>query len=181
MQMHIKDKRSKKSNFLYYDHTLLARKIERSIKFLKWDFILPELPPGSVLVGGYIRDLILGNLRNKPDIDIVVPKDALLIGERIADKFNGRFVILDQKRNVVRVIFDNFVIDLATQLHNSLKDDLISRDFSINAISFSFDNNKIFDPSQGIKDISNSLLRTFKSDNLLTDPLRMLRGFRFFA
>jgi len=180
MQMHIKKKGSEKSN-LCSDHTLLEHKIERSIKILKWDFILAELPPCSVLVGGYIRDLILGNLNDKPDIDIVVPKDALLVAKRIAQKFDGRFVILDQKRDVGRIVFDNFVIDLATQLNNSIKADLLSRDFSINSISFSFEKNKIFDPSHGIKDISNSILRTYKSENLITDPLRMLRGFRFFS
>ena len=42
------------------DHTLIIDELETSIKFHNLNFILGFLPKGSFLVGGYIRDIILG-------------------------------------------------------------------------------------------------------------------------
>jgi len=56
---------------------------------------------------------------------------------------------------------------------------LFSRDFSINSIAFSFDKKCLVDPLNGLKDLEISLLRTHSEKNLLNDPLRILRCFRF--
>ena len=68
------------------------------------------MPPGSILVGGYIRDIILRRLKNKIDIDIVVPTNSIEIGKKIAENCNGKFIILDKERDVVRVIFQHIEI-----------------------------------------------------------------------
>ena len=93
MQMHIIKKKNQK-NSVSTDHTLINNEIDRSIKLYKWDFILSSLPPGSFLVGGYIRDLILRRLKSKIDVDIIVPKNAIEIGKKIADNFKGKFCLL---------------------------------------------------------------------------------------
>ena len=144
-------------------------------------FYFSSLPSGSYLVGGYIRDLILKRLKTNIniDVDIVVPKNAIEIGKTIADNFQGKLIILDEVREVVRIIFKHITIDIATQVIPSTKSDLLSRDFSINAIAFSFDKKLLIDPSNGIKDIQFSLLRTYSKKNLIDDPLRILRCFRF--
>jgi len=67
------------------DHTLIIDEIETSIKFHNLNFILGFLPKGSYLVGGYIRDIILGREPEKVDVDIVVPLNAIEIGKKIAD------------------------------------------------------------------------------------------------
>ena len=178
MQMHIiKKKRIK--NHIHTDHTLIINEIEKSIKFYNWDFILSSLPSGSYLVGGYIRDLILGRLNSLIDVDIIVPKNAIKVGKKIADKFQGKFIILDDEREVIRIIFKHISIDIASQISTSITTDLFSRDFSINAIAFSFEKKFLIDPSNGIKDLQLSLLRTNSKQNLLDDPLRILRCFRF--
>ena len=178
--MHIIKKENQKSNILT-DHTLINNQIEKSIKLYKWDFILSSLPAGSFLVGGYIRDLILKRLNSKIDVDIVVPRNAIEIGKKIAYDFKGKFIILDEVREVVRIIFKHITIDIATQVSPTTKSDLLSRDFSINAIAFSFDKKLLIDPSNGIKDIQFSLLRTYSKKNLIDDPLRILRCFRFLS
>ena len=61
------------------DHTLIIDKLETSIKSHNLNFILGFLPKGSYLVGGYIRDIILGRRTEMVDVDIVVPVDAILI------------------------------------------------------------------------------------------------------
>ena len=178
MQMHIINNDNQKKT-IYTDHTLINQEIDRSIRLYKWDFILSSLPSGSFLVGGYIRDLILKRLKEKIDVDIVVPKNAIEIGKKISGDFQGKFIILDEVREVVRIVFKHITIDISAQIYPSINTDLLSRDFSINAIAFSFDKKLLIDPSNGIKDLQTSLLRTSKKQNLIDDPLRILRCFRF--
>jgi len=167
-----------KSNILT-DHTLIINELEKSIKFYNWNSILSFLPKGSYLVGGYIRDIILGRLTEEVDVDIVVPTNAIEIGKKIADNIGSKFIILDEKRKVVRIIIKNINIDIANQASSTIEGDLCSRDFSINSIAFLFDKKCLVDPLNGLKDLENSLLRTHSEKNLLNDPLRILRCFRF--
>ena len=166
-------------NSIITDHTLIINELERSIKLYNWDLILSFLPKGSFLVGGYIRDIILGRMNSVVDVDIVVPLNAIDIGQRISESFKGKFVLLDKEREVVRIILNHVSIDIAKQTSPTIEGDLKSRDFSINAIAFSFDKKCLIDPLNGIEHISLSLLKTDSKVNLLDDPLRILRCFRF--
>ncbi|MCR8544505.1 MAG: CCA tRNA nucleotidyltransferase [Prochlorococcus marinus CUG1432] len=168
----------KRKNILT-NHTLIIDEIERSIKFYNLSPILSLLPKGSYLVGGYIRDIILGRVTEEVDIDIVVPLNAIEIGKKITNNIESKFIILDKKREVVRIIFNHISIDIANQISSSIESDLVSRDFSINSIAFIFDKKCLFDPFNGLKDLEFSLIRTFSETNLLNDPLRILRCFRF--
>ena len=53
------------------DHTLIIDELETSIKFHNLDLILGFLPKGSYLVGGYIRDIILGRKTKKVDLSLI--------------------------------------------------------------------------------------------------------------
>jgi len=172
----MKNKKSLPTN-----HTLIGTKIEKSIKNYKWEYILSDLPKNSFLVGGYIRDLIIGKniKRNDIDIDIIVPQNAYLVGKNISEKYKGKFIILDKSREIVRIIIEGLTIDIAPQISKDLIEDITSRDFTINSISFSFDAKILFDPLNGIDDINKSLLKTYQAKNLIEDPLRILRCFRF--
>ncbi len=161
------------------DHTLIIDELETSIKFNNLYLILGLLPKGSYLVGGYIRDIILGREPKKIDVDIVVPLNAIEIGKKIADNNGSKFIILDEKREVVRIILNHINIDIANQVSSTIEGDLCSRDFSINSIAFLFDKKCLFDPFNGLRDLEMSLLRTHSEENLLNDPLRILRCFRF--
>jgi len=164
---------------MYSDHTLIIKELEKSIKFNNWNSILSFLPKGSYLVGGYIRDIILGRATEEVDIDVVVPLNAIEIGQQISDNIESKFIILDKKREVVRIILDHISIDIANQVSSTIEGDLSARDFSINSIAFLFDKKCLFDPLNGLKDLELSLLRTHSERNLLNDPLRILRCFRF--
>ena len=167
-----------KSNILT-DHTLIIDEIESSIKIHNWTSILSFLPKGSYLVGGYIRDIILGRVTEEIDVDIVVPVNAIEIGKEISDNIEAKFIVLDKKREVVRIILNHICIDIANRVSSTIKGDLRSRDFSINSVAFLFDKKCLFDPLNGLKDLEISLLRTHSEVNLLNDPLRILRCFRF--
>ena len=165
---------------LSIQHSLIVSKINNEINnYRNLEIILSELPNGSILVGGFIRDILLDRLSLYPDIDIVIPNNSQEIGKNIARKFSGKFLILDKNRSIVRIIFKDFAIDIANQTHDLLADDLKNRDLTINSIGFSFDHEKLIDPTNGLNDLKNSLLRSFRCENLLYDPLRILRCFRF--
>jgi len=164
---------------IHTDHTRIIDELETSIKFHDFDLILGFLPKGSYLDGGYIRDIILGREPEKVDLDIVVPLNAIEIGKKIAENIGSKLVILDEKREVVRIILNHIYIDIANQVTTTIEGDLCSRDFSINSIAFLFDKKSLFDPLNGLKDLEISLLRTHSENNLLNDPLRILRCFRF--
>ena len=113
------------------------------------------------------------------DVDIVVPCNAIAIGKKISDNIKSKFIILDKKREVVRIILHGISIDIANQVSSTIEGDLRARDFSINSIAFLLDKKCLFDPLNGIKDLELALLRTHSEINLLNDPLRILRCFRF--
>ena len=171
----------KNKNNILLNHSLIASQIEKSIKNYKLDVIFSELPLGSFLVGGFIRDLIIGKNKKKSDIDLdlVISKDPFLVGSDIAKKHNGKFIILDKDRQIVRIIIREMTLDISPQISQSLIEDISRRDFTINSITFSLDSKLIFDPLNGIEDINKSLLRTHNERNLIDDPLRLLRCFRF--
>ena len=140
-------------SFINTDHTIIIDELERSIKFYNWNCILSFLPRGSYLVGGYIRDIILGRVTEEIDVDIVVPFNAIEIGKKIANNIESKFIILDKKREVVRIILKNIYIDIANQVSSTIEGDLSFRDFSINSIAFLFDKRCLFDPLNGLKDL----------------------------
>ena len=166
---------------MYTDHTLIIKELERSIKFHNLNSILGFLPKGSYLVGGYIRDIILRREPEEVDVDIVVPLNAIQIGKKIANNIGSKFIILDKKREVIRIFLNHIYIDIANQISSTIEGDLCSRDFSINSIAFLFDKKCLLDPLNGLKDLELSILRTHSEINLLNDPLRILRCFRFFS
>ncbi len=168
-------------NNITTDHTLIIDEIERSIEFHNLNPILSFLPKGSYLVGGFIRDIILGRVNKVVDLDIVVPFNAIEIGKQISGNIESKFVILDKKREVVRIIFHHISIDIANQFSSTIEGDLRSRDFAINSIAFLFDKKFLFDPLNGLKDLESSMLSTYSEKNLFNDPLRILRCFRFVA
>ena len=120
------------------DHTLIINELETSIKFHNWNYILSCLPKGSYLVGGYLRDIILKRVTEEVDVDNVGPLNAIEIGKQIANNVGLKFLILDKKREVVRIVLNNIYIDIANQVSTSIEGDLCSRDFSINSIAFLF-------------------------------------------
>ncbi len=166
---------------LIINYENIENKIFHTIKKNNWEFLLKELPSESILVGGYIRDLLLGNINELFDIDIVVPENALDICKKISNKFSCKFIVLDEIRNIGRLIFQDFVIDIATRIGQTVIQDLESRDFTINSIGFDLHQKKIIDPQNGLSDLSRLQLNCPIKDNLIHDPLRMLRFFRFYS
>ena len=143
---------------------------------------LNKLPAGTALVGGAIRDALLNRLREKPDLDLVVPKDAIQITQSFAQTLGATVVVLDAERDMARLIYQGWTIDFAAQIGSSLDEDLRRRDFRLNAIALRFEPSlKLVDPTGGIRDLFQKRIVAVSEKNLVDDPLRLLRGLRLMA
>ncbi|MBD2453275.1 CCA tRNA nucleotidyltransferase [Nostoc sp. FACHB-87] len=143
-----------------------------------WPFSLECLPQPAYMVGGAVRDAILGRTREYWDLDFVIPSDAVQVARAIAKRYQAGFVLLDAERKIARVVFPQATADFAQQEGNSLETDLHRRDFTINAIAYNPHTQEIIDPLQGCADLQQSLLRMVSPANLADDPLRLMRAYR---
>lgn len=150
-----------------------------------WPLPLSLLPPRTALVGGAVRDGLLGRLRQRPDLDLVVPGDGLALTRRLARELGGTAVALDPLRSIGRLVLHGWTIDLARQQGESLIADLARRDFTINAMALVLPLEgqppALVDPLAGLEDLRRGQLRAIAEANLLEDPLRLLRGPRLAA
>jgi tRNA nucleotidyltransferase (CCA-adding enzyme) len=139
---------------------------------------LTSLPSSAYLVGGSVRDALLDRIKDKLDLDFVLPEKAVETAREIARQYGGGFVVLDEARQIARVVFDAGTLDLALQEGNSLEIDLKRRDFTINAIAYNFAEDKLIDPLGGMADLAAGTIRMVAEANLKDDPLRLLRAYR---
>ncbi len=143
-----------------------------------WPFSLEYLPQPVYMVGGAVRDAILGRVREYVDLDFIIPVDAVKVARKIAQRYQAGFVLLDAQRQIARAVFPEATADFAQQEGESLITDLHRRDFTINAIAYNPHTQEIIDPLEGYKDIESGLLRMISPVNLQNDPLRLMRAYR---
>ena len=159
--------------------TLLSIHLFGDLNPKAWPISIDDLPAGSALVGGSIRDGFLNKLSQKPDLDFVIPTNAIKFSENLSQKIDATLIKLDEKRDIARLVVKGWTLDFARQVGENLKDDLLRRDYRINAIALRLTGNpEIFDPTGGIDDLRNKKIVAISEKNLIDDPLRILRGFR---
>ncbi len=146
-----------------------------------------RLPSGDVdrmyLVGGFIRDTILGC--EPSDLDLVVEGDAREAASQIASLLAGRMFELDPSRGVYRVAAGSIGIDLEEAGHDGLPGNLLRRDFTIDAMALPLADclkpdwqRYILDPCKGLDDLRQRTVRAVSPAAMQDDPLRCLRAFR---
>ncbi len=136
------------------------------------------LPKNTYLVGGFVRDCLLNRERKYLDLDFILVENTLKIAKQIANKYQAGFVVLDQKRQIARIVFPNMTIDFAQQEGNTLIDDLKRRDYTINAIAYNIFSEELIDPFNGREDLIKKEIKMISEANLKDDPLRLLRAYR---
>lgn len=139
---------------------------------------LNQLSTSVYLVGGSVRDGILQRYKNPWDLDFVVPEKAIPIARSIADFYQAGFVVLDQERDIARVVLPQGTLDFARQVGATIEEDLERRDFTINAIAYNLTTQQLVDPGKGLADLQRGTLRMVSPRNLDDDPLRLLRAYR---
>jgi tRNA nucleotidyltransferase (CCA-adding enzyme) len=143
-----------------------------------WPFNLKWLPPFTYLVGGNVRDALLGRHAEYLDLDFVMPSGAVETAQAIAQSHRAGFVLLDAERQIARVVFAAATVDFAQQVGPTLEADLHRRDFTVNAIAYDPWTEQLLDPLQGYADLRQHLIRMVAPENLKEDPLRLLRAYR---
>ncbi len=136
----------------------------------------------SYLVGGFVRDVLLG--RDTADIDIAVNTDVLDIAPRIAELLHGKFVMLDEVNKIGRVLLPDWVIDIAS-FTGKIQDNLKRRDFTIDAMAVDLrqlaknsQNAALIDPFNGQSDLDLGIIKLVSETVFEDDPARLLRAVR---
>ncbi len=143
-----------------------------------WPFGWEWLPQPAYIVGGAVRDALLGRTREYLDLDFIIPSGAVAVAEAIARHYHAGFVLLDPQRQIARVVFPEATVDFAQQEGDSVETDLYRRDFTINAIAYNPYTQQFIDPLQGRADLEQGILRMVSAANLKDDPLRLMRAYR---
>jgi putative nucleotidyltransferase with HDIG domain len=146
--------------------------------------IRAECEPGKPLyiVGGAVRDILLGFPLH--DIDFVMPENPFNLAKRLAKRLDVGFFVLDDERHTARVVFEDqighiFPLDFVEFTGTNLTEDLLNRDFTLNAMAISLDDlDQVIDPLDGRVDLEKRMLRACSPHALLNDPVRVLRAIR---
>ena len=142
------------------------------------------------LVGGPVRDLLLH--RGVIDVDVTLEEGASTLARALAKRIDGRVRSFPQFLTYKVTAAELPEIDITTArkeryrqpgalptvTEGRLKDDLMRRDFSINAIALDVMNNELHDPTGGEQDLRNRIVRVLHDESFIDDPTRILRAIR---
>jgi len=171
---------------IHFDKKLIDKDAKKVIKTLN------KAGHEAYLVGGCIRDLLLGH---KPkDFDIVTSATP----EQVHKNFK-RSRIIGRRFRLVHIMFSSRkYIEVATfrsgkvktagngvivrdNLYGTLKEDVFRRDFSVNALYYDIQNSQVIDYVDGLEALNNSKIRMIGNpvERFKEDPVRMIRAIRF--
>ena len=167
--------------------TLVAQQ-RRALDLVKEVAAEKKLRP--YLVGGPVRDLLLG--RSVIDLDFTLEEGSSTLARGIAKRINGRVRSYPQFMTY-KVTADEFPeIDVASARSEkyrqpgalpsvspgTLSDDLLRRDFAINAIALDVISGELHDPTGGQRDLENKIVRVLHDQSFIDDPTRIYRAVR---
>jgi tRNA nucleotidyltransferase (CCA-adding enzyme) len=149
---------------------------------------------GVYLVGGTVRDILLGEPNF--DVDIAVEGDAIGLARSVADALDGRVRAHSKFGTAVVVYGDDQRIDVVTARtefydapaalpsveHATIREDLFRRDFTINAMAVSLkgeDFGRLVDPFHGRRDLEAKTIRVLHNLSFIDDPTRIFRAIRY--
>jgi len=149
----------------------------------------------AYVVGGFVRDKLLKI--SKTDIDITVIGDGIAFAETVSKELGKSLSAIYKKFGTALLEIDDSKIEFASARKESyntnsrkpdiefadLKEDLSRRDFTVNALAVSLNNdkNEVIDMFEGLSDLNERVLRTplEPEKTFSDDPLRMMRACRF--
>ncbi len=178
----------------------IARRLEQTIPQAQMELIqkacavADELGYGLYLVGGFVRDLLLG-VPSGADMDLVVEGDAIALARRLAAEHGGRVHSHARFGTAKWIVSRDLALDfvtartefyerptaLPTVERGSIKSDLSRRDFTINTIAICLSSDRygeLLNYFGGEADLQRGLVRVLHSLSFIEDPTRILRAVR---
>lgn len=132
------------------------------------------------LVGGSVRDLIRDAVPT--DYDVVVFGDPRAYAERLAGQIKTRVIELGTDRHTVyHLVSGKISIDITAAKGPDIEQDLIQRDFTINAMACSLADGRVVDVTTGLADLSGGMVRMISPAVFQEDPVRLIRAYRMAA
>lgn len=132
------------------------------------------------LVGGSVRDLIRGAVPT--DYDVVVIGDPRAYAERLAGQIKTRVIELGGDRHTVyHLVSGKISIDITAAKGPDIEQDLLQRDFTINAMACSLADGRVVDVTTGLVDLSGGMVRMISPAVFQEDPVRLIRAYRMAA
>ena len=150
----------------------------------------------TFVIGGYVRDIFLN--RPSKDIDVVVIGDGILLAEKVAEKLKSKKLSIFKTFGTAMIMYRDIEVQFVGARKESylpesrnplvesgtLVDDQNRRDFTINALAISLNNNTwgdVLDPFGGLQHLEEQLIKTPLNPDITfsDDPLRMMRAIRF--
>lgn len=175
---------------------VIAKRFSRDIRetLQRLGAIGDSLGMAVYLVGGFVRDLLIGidNL----DMDVTVEGDAIFFAERFVELYGGRVRSHKKFGTAVLILHDDRKIDVAstrleyydspgvlpTVERASLRHDLYRRDFTVNTLAICINGNRfgqLTDHFGGQQDIQERVVRVLHNLSFVEDPTRVFRAIRF--
>lgn len=141
-------------------------------------------------IGGVVRDEILG--KKSFDIDITYTGDAIKFAKSIT---GAEIIQVNEPFGTVKIKLNEEEIDIAStrcetypdkghlpvvcNIGCSLKEDVLRRDFTVNAMAKNTLTGEIIDYTGGLEDIKSKTLRVLHDKSFIDDPTRIVRGLKF--
>jgi hypothetical protein len=127
------------------------------------------------VVGGYIRDTLLG--KTPLDRDYVIKGQFAGLLGKVAIETGGKLVRIG-KGELYRIVLKNGMSLDFSHAKEDIAADLEGRDFTINSMAWS-PSTGLIDLHQGVRDLSDKIIRIVHGKSIQEDPVRILRAFRF--
>jgi len=176
---------------------LIEAKLSKKLKGLidEVSRLADEMGVLSYIVGGFVRDLIIGCPLKS--LDILIVGDGIEFAKRLSLRLS-QDCILHHRFKTASIIKNGIRIDIASSRsevykhpgalplvkEGCLKKDLARRDFTINTLAILLNKKgkgSLIDLYQGCEDIRNKKIRVLHPKSFIDDPTRILRGVRFEA
>jgi len=162
---------------------------KRALDLVKEVAAEKELRP--FLVGGPVRDLFLDR-HDVVDVDLTLEDGGSTLARALAKRINGRLRSFPQFLTYKVTAEGLPEVDIATARKERyrapgalptvtagrLKDDLLRRDFSINAMALDLTTGDLHDPSGGERDLAAMSIRVLHDQSFIDDPTRIFRAVR---